>query len=453
MKFRALALLVGFGAMGVAPSAAAPRRTRLELEDFLPAELESRYRPSPCKIDTGSACRLWIAGEQEARYMVFQPTAKNRSLWDKIRASQVVPALLPESAAGAALAIEAVAKQRPDDPTEVRVTAGTLSGKVQWVVREDVLVSWLPEVASPGSFGTLSVTVLDTPPPAELTEILVRNQAPDVIDEDSNGFIWFSSWSSEIYRIDPATDIPQPMTGGTATGTPDGLFVDAQDRVWYGAYNQGYLGVLSPDLSAFNMPYPGSHPAIPCQAPDGNIWVTDHVANRITEFSPDDASFQRSVMMPVANAWVVQCKPDPTALWLTLYNVNSLGRLNLAGNTVDRYPIPCAPAFVALDARGVWASCWNNGNIVRLDYTGLGGSVYVIPGGSGAGGISIDPAGRIIFTQNALGRVAVLDADRQEMWTYQLPSRPTFKDGVLAARSGTIWAPSPSGNLVGKIVP
>src|SRR5712692_8345074 len=136
MKFRALALVLGLGAMGVATTGAAPRRTRIELEDFLPAELESRYHPSPCKIDTGGACTLWTAGEQEARYMVFQPTAKNRSLWDKIRAEQVVPALLPESAAGAALAIEAIAKQRPDDPTEVRVTAGNVSGRVQWMVRE-----------------------------------------------------------------------------------------------------------------------------------------------------------------------------------------------------------------------------------------------------------------------------------------------------------------------------
>lgn len=427
---------------------------RLSLEDFLPAEIEELYRPQKCSVETGGSCTLWVAEEGEPRYAIFERTAQNAHLWREIDMGSLLRMLGRENL-GPTLRVTAVPEVT--DPATFAVSSEGLVAKIQVVmIRDEALLIWMPEHAPLGTFETLDVTAVSAPPPKEISEIRLENQ-PDVIDEDSSGALWFSAWGNEIYRIDPLTDLPEPMTQMTAIGTPDGMMVHSNDTVWFASYLGRYLGSIGNGLplARYDVPYPGGNPAIPCEAPSGNVWTTDHLGNRIMEFDLATEQFAQAIQMPVANAWVTACRADATedALWMTLYQARSLGRLDLLTGNVDQYPVPCAPAFLAIDKRGIWASCWNDGNIIQFDPASLTGWMYRIPGGSEAGGISIDPWGRIVFSQNALGRVAVLDPDALEVFSYQLPSRPRFKDGMLASRAGTYWVPSPDGRLLGKIVP
>src|SRR5207253_2518856 len=128
----------------------------------------------------------------------------------------------------------------------------------------------------------------------------------------------------------PTTNQITATTNGEA-GTADGLFVDSHDTVWFGAYNEGWMGELTTSVTHHDMPYSGAHPAIPCEAPDGKIWITDHQSNRLTEYDPTTRTWLRSIEMPVPQAWVVQCKADrsASALWLTLSYAKAIGRLDL----------------------------------------------------------------------------------------------------------------------------
>src|SRR5262249_40232555 len=162
---------------------------------------------------------------------------------------------------------------------------------------------------------------------------------------DSAGFLWFSGWTNEIFRIDPATDLIEPMTGATATGTPDGLWVDSRDIVWFGAYNGRYLGALTAGSAVTRyltpeMPSnPPSHPPIRCEDADGRIWVTDHIANRVSSLDASSGTWLSQVIMPMPSAWVVECVNDAArrVLWLTLYNVRRLGRLEIDTGVVDTF--------------------------------------------------------------------------------------------------------------------
>lgn len=425
-----------------------------ELDRFLPEGVDRLYQRGGCKIRTDDPCTLWVAGAQDSRYMILQP--KGGASWKDLGIEAVLRSVLPDESP---MRFEPVAKSNVTDPDTWAVRGAGFSGHVQVIDRSDaeVIVVWMPDSPLTTTFKRITPTAAATPPPRVLKEIRVSNQ-PDVIEQDSLGFLWFSAWMNEIYRIDPAIDIPQPMTGATATGTPDGLTVDSGDLVWYGGYNQQYLGVLSEGnpVTRYNAPYTRPFPAIPCEAPDGNIWTTDHPNNRITEFNPFTEQWGRAVTITDGPGYPVQCLKDPdgSALWVTLYNANALGRIDLDTATLTKYPVPCAPAFIAFDGNGsLWASCWNNGHIIQFDPVGLTGTDWVIPAASQAGGISVGPNGLVVFTQNAVGRVGVLNPESQEVYTYNLPSRPMFKDSVLVDRTGTIWAPSPFGSLVGKIVP
>ncbi len=457
MFLRDIVVVVGTAFFGQLNPGGTDKDRGLSLEDFVPAEIESRYRSEPCKLDTGGPCTLWTAEDGEPRYMIFRSSLKGADLGRSAQAASIVLAVAPEAISNASPNVRALAPTSSSDPATFAVSTESVSGRVQLIdVKEEALAVWMPDGRPDGSFETIDVTTVDTPDPQQITEILVPN-SPDVIDQDSRGFLWFSAWNNEIYRIDPKTDLPEPMTNTTATGTPDGMIVDSNDNVWFASYAGRYLGTLSEGvpLSRYAVPYPGGNPAIPCEAPLGNIWVTDHIGNRVMEFDIVAQDWNQAIPMPVPAAWVTQCNRDlsDNALWMTMYQARSLGRLDLETLTVERYPVPCAPAFLSIDARGIWASCWDNGNIVYFDPVTLTGRLYRIPNGSQAGGISLDAQGRIVFAQNILGRAAVLDADSLEVFSYQFPSTPLFKDSLLVARTGNIWVPSAARQRIGKVVP
>jgi|GEM_PF-7120505 len=455
MFLREIVVVVAAAVFGQSNPGGAGKVRGLSLDDFVPAEIESRYRSEPCKVDTGGPCALWTAEGTEPRYMIFRRSLKSTKLG--AQAASLVRAVAPDALSKASPQIRALERRIPSDPATFAISTASLSGRVQLIdIKDEVLAVWMPDERPNTGFETVDAIAVDAPVPQQIAEIRVSNQ-PDLIDEDSNGFLWFSAWNEEIYRIDPNTDVPQPMTGATATGTPDGMIVDSNDNIWFASYNGRYLGTLSDGapVTRYPVPYPGGSPAIPCEDPTGNIWVTDHIGNRLMEFDVVAQDWKRAIQMPVASAWVTQCKRDTVgaALWMTMYQARSLGRLDLDTLTIEQYPVPCAPAFLSVDERGIWAGCWDSGHIVQFDPVTLTGRLYRIPAASSAGGISIDDQGRIVFAQNALGRAAVLDPASLEVFSYQLPSRPTFKDSILVARTGTIWVPSPSNQLVGKIVP
>src|SRR5262249_49628799 len=195
--------------------------TGLSVENFVPAEIESRYRAEPCKVDTGDSCTFWVAGEDEPRYMIFRTTAKNANFWRNPQGALIARAVAPESA-GAALRIRAIPKHAASDPATFAVSGKGFTGRAQVVAfKEEAVLVWMPDSPAGAGFVTVDVATVEAPTPQEIAEVRLSNQ-PDVISESSDGFLWFSAWGNEIYRIDPKTDIPEPMTGATATGTPDG---------------------------------------------------------------------------------------------------------------------------------------------------------------------------------------------------------------------------------------
>src|SRR5262249_5539705 len=152
--------------------------------------------------------------------------------------------------------IRTIPKHAASDPATFAVSGKGFAGRAQVVAfKEEAVLVWMPDSPAGAGFVTVDVATVEAPTPQEIGEIRLSNQ-PDGIIESSDGFLWFSAWGNEIYRIDPKTDIPEPMTGATATGTPDGLMVDSSDSVWFASYNGHYLGTLSASapLTRYDVP-------------------------------------------------------------------------------------------------------------------------------------------------------------------------------------------------------
>src|SRR5713101_3550660 len=170
MSLQEMVVVVGAAVFGQLNLSGAEKGRGLSLDDFLPAEIESRYRSEPCKIDTGGPCALWTAEGTEPRYMIFRRSLKSANL---LRGAQAVSL------------VRALARKSSSDPANFAVSSASLSGRVQVIdVKDEALAVWMPDGRSNGSFETVDVTAVDTPAPQQIAEIRVANQ-PDLIDEDS----------------------------------------------------------------------------------------------------------------------------------------------------------------------------------------------------------------------------------------------------------------------------
>jgi virginiamycin B lyase len=96
-------------------------------------------------------------------------------------------------------------------------------------------------------------------------------------------------------------------------------------------------------INEFPTPTPGSNPYFITTGPDGNLWFTEHSANKIGQITPT-GSISEFPLLPVTS------NPSPTGittgadgnLWFTESNTNKIGRIMPDGTHVTEFPVPTA---------------------------------------------------------------------------------------------------------------
>src|SRR5262249_53490368 len=65
-----------------------------DLDRFMPEGIDRFYHREDCKLATAGPCALWVAGEQDARYMIFGP--REGSTRETIGAGPLLRSVLPD---------------------------------------------------------------------------------------------------------------------------------------------------------------------------------------------------------------------------------------------------------------------------------------------------------------------------------------------------------------------
>ena len=122
--------------------------------------------------------------------------------------------------------------------------------------------------------------------------------------KDVNGDIWFGTFGSGVYRIDPATLTYQHYTHNPAD--PESLsensinciFQDRSGATWFGTFGAG-ISILNPHSNRFtlykNNPYNENSLASSfvwtiCEAADNTIWIGTN-AHGISHYDPDHGTY------------------------------------------------------------------------------------------------------------------------------------------------------------------
>ncbi|MEZ5964889.1 MAG: hypothetical protein R3F56_13700 [Planctomycetota bacterium] len=270
---------------------------------------------------------------------------------------------------------------------------------------------------------------------------------PDQIWADSKGLIWFSE--PQVGRVsvfDPTTStFRQFATPGY--GGNDGLQVDDKDRVWFGLYNSNNgLGVIDAATGAFTRyppPYSGAQMAIPTQTTSGTILVTDHLAEKVSEFDPRTGTWLGTITMPTSSYPVGGTLERETGnVYFPLYYFNGLGRWSPGATTITRIAAPSAsgPAFCGVHDGKVYFSYWLTNKLGVYDTKTGTFTEHLWRAGETGGPLAMAPNGHAVIGTRNRGYIAVFDPIAQTFTDYVIPSvNSGLKDGLTVAPDGVIW--------------
>lgn len=162
-------------------------------------------------------------------------------------------------------------------------------------------------------------------------------------------------------------------------------------------------------INEYTVPTLNSGPNAIVTGPDGALWFTEGVGNKIGRMTTSGAFTEYTIPTGVEGFFGTS---DPTdiavgpdgALWFTEAYGNNIGRIT-TGGSITEYPVPTAGAqpfgIVAGPDNALWFTEFVGGNIGRITTAGVVTNEYpTTTPNSGPWGITAGPDGNLWFVEN-----------------------------------------------------
>src|SRR5437879_6112879 len=123
----------------------------------------------------------------------------------------------------------------------------------------------------------------------------------------------------------------------------------------------------SPIITEFPIPsVPGSPLGI-AEGPDGNMWFTEQLPNKIGRITPDGRITEYPIPTPNSSPYLITKGPD-FALWFTEYATSKIGRIIAQGHGVSEFALPANsnPIGIAVSDDDIWFTEYGSNKIGRM---------------------------------------------------------------------------------------
>ena len=204
------------------------------------------------------------------------------------------------------------------------------------------------------------------------------------------------------------------------------------------------------------VPTPNGGPYGIASGPDGSLWFTEMLADRIGRISPQGAITEFA--LPAAGRGPARIAAGPDGnLWFTEYEAGQIGRISPAG-AIAEFPIPTPashPRGITAGPDGnVWFTESAGDRIGRITPAGAI-TEFPLPAGSrGPDGIMSGPDGRLWFTvffSFQIGRATTAGA----IDTIALSSQDRYPRGITTGPEGSPWlteVPGSGGSSLARVL-
>ena len=248
------------------------------------------------------------------------------------------------------------------------------------------------------------------------------------------------------------------------------------------------LGEPRVTIQEYDLPTPNSRPHDPALGPDGSLWYTGQMANKLGRLDPKTGEIKEYplktegsgphglVADQQGNIWftaafkgyigkldpktgaVTEYKmPDPRAgdphtpvfdlhgiLWFTVQSGNLVGRLDPKTGEVKLKVVPtpqAVPYGIVVSSKGVPYFCeFGTNKLASINPTTMEITEYTLPAGSQPRRLAITPNDVIYYSDYARGCLGRFDTETSKQEEWASPGGPESKPyGITTTPDGVVW--------------
>src|SRR5260370_3323801 len=112
-------------------------------------------------------------------------------------------------------------------------------------------------------------------------------------------------------------------------------------------------------INEFATPTPNSFLEVITAGPDGNVWFTEHSANKIGQITPGGSITEFPILPVTSNAGPTGITTGPDGnLWFTESNTSKVGRIMPDGTHVTEFTIPTSNSYPTQITNGPDGNLW-----------------------------------------------------------------------------------------------
>ncbi|MFZ5808834.1 MAG: virginiamycin B lyase family protein [Chloroflexota bacterium] len=264
------------------------------------------------------------------------------------------------------------------------------------------------------------------------------------------------------YEYSSIREYPLP----TADSQPYGITVDSSNQVWFTELAGNKIGRLTPasgstalsvrstlavTITEYTIPTAGSTPSDITLGPEGNLWFTEYVGNKIGRLTP--AGVITEYPLPQAGSMPIAISAGPDGnLWFCEEGGNRIGKMNTSGTLLAEYNVPTANSglndIVAGPDGALWFTEYEGKKIGRITTYGTI-SEYTV--GAKVFGIALGPDGNLWFTETIADRVGRITPGGV-ITEFDLPGDANGPQGIIAGPFNSLWVAANFSNKVLRVL-
>jgi streptogramin lyase len=213
---------------------------------------------------------------------------------------------------------------------------------------------------------------------------------------------------------------------------------------------------LAAQITEFPVPTAASRPYTIAAGPDGNLWFTESMGNKIGRITPAGTITEFPVPMAGSGPYGICVGPDGN-IWFTERFGNQIGRLDVATLQIDEFPIPSfdsQPWKICAGADGqLWFTEETADQIGSID---VFGQITEYPmaqiGCCFPTGIAAGPAGNRWYTLEIGDQIGQIDPSTT-FTQHQIQTVQVLPWDIAPGPDGNMWFTELAGRAVGRITP
>ncbi len=214
------------------------------------------------------------------------------------------------------------------------------------------------------------------------------------------------------------------------------------------------VSVLNVAIHEWTVPSKGAHPHDPAVGPDGSLWFTEQMVNKLGRLDTKTGEFKEYPLAEGKNSGPHGLVADREGnIWFTGNFAGYIGKLDPKTGKVTEYPMPDKkaedPHTAVFDAHGMLWFTVQVGNMVgRLDPKSGKVELKEVPTGDAHPyGIQINSKGVPIFCEFGTNKMASIDPQTMAITEYTLPEGARPRRMAIAADDTVYFTDYEGGHL------